>query len=55
MSDSGEGAGVSKPLIEEIEDDKNFSVEQFELGENSEERVEKEENVPLADLVPETT
>ena len=55
MSDSEEGAGVSKPLIEEIEDDKNYSVEQFELGENGEERVEKEENVPLADLVPETT
>ena len=55
MSDSEEGAGVSKPLIEEIEDDKNYSVEQFELDENGEERVEKEENVLLADLLPETT
>ena len=55
MSDSEVGAGVSKPLIEEIKDDKNYSVEQFELGENGEEKVEKEENVPLADLLPETT
>ena len=42
-------------MIEEIEDDKTYSVEQFELGENGEERFEKEENVPLADLLPETT
>ena len=55
MSDSGNKTGISKPLIVVIESEKDHSFEHSDPEEKGEEKVEKEENVALIDLSPETT
>ena len=52
MSDSENKTGLWKPSTELIEDEENYQVQTFETETSGDGKVP---NMPLADLVPETT